>query len=96
MVPHYILHLSSLRNIVRYHSTNQGSCPIQFKYFLVFKFFFFQKSHKFHHTESESGRENGTLQTLVDSLTPYSQRFLFDLRLRVKGRTGNLFPHRKK
>jgi hypothetical protein len=36
--------------------------------------------------------ENGTLHTLEDSLTPFSQRFLFDLGLRVKGRTGNLFP----
>jgi hypothetical protein len=32
------------------------------------------------------------VQILVDSLTPYSQRFLFDLGLRVKRRTRNLFP----
>jgi hypothetical protein len=35
---------------------------------------------------------SGMLQTLVVSLTPYSQKILFDLGLRVKGRTGNLFP----
>jgi hypothetical protein len=28
--------------------------------------------------------------TLVDSPTPYSRRFFFDLSLGVKGRTGNL------
>jgi hypothetical protein len=38
----------------------------------------------------ESSRGSRTLWTLVDSLTPYSRRFLFDLGLRVKGRTGNL------
>jgi hypothetical protein len=35
---------------------------------------------------------SGMLQTLVVSLTPYSRRILFDLGLRVKSRTGNLFP----
>jgi hypothetical protein len=30
----------------------------------------------------------GLLQTLVDTLTPYFQGFIFDLGLRVKGRIG--------
>jgi hypothetical protein len=40
--------------------------------------------------EWQGGSE--TLRTLVDLLTPYSRRFLFDLGLTVKRRTGNLFP----
>jgi hypothetical protein len=40
----------------------------------------------------ESGMGSGTLQTLIDSLTPYSRGFVYDLGLRVKGRTGKLCP----
>jgi hypothetical protein len=36
-------------------------------------------------------RRRGTLRILVDSLTPYSRRFLFNLGLRVEGRTGNYY-----
>jgi hypothetical protein len=35
----------------------------------------------------------GRCRHLLDSSTSYSRRFLFDLGLRVKGRTGNLFTH---
>jgi hypothetical protein len=34
---------------------------------------------------------SGTLQILVDSLTPHSRKFFFHHGLRVKGRTGNWF-----